>query len=339
VQNATLHNEDEILRKDVRVGDTVTIQRAGDVIPQVLGVVNPEAPGRAAPYVFPTECPACGSSAVRETNPRSGKLDVVRRCTGGLVCPAQAVERLKHFVSRNAYDIEGLGGQRIEEFYRDGLVARPGDIFTLEERDRRSLTRLDNREGWGRQSARNLFDAIRARRNIGLDRFIYGLGIRHIGETNARLLARHFGSFDALREIGVKAAGGDAEALAELTAIGGIGEVVAEALVDFFREPHNEAMLDGLLAEVTPQPLEAVATASPVAGKVVVFTGALEKITRDEAKAMAERLGAKVAGSVSAKTDILVAGPGAGSKLKKAAELGVQTMDEEGWFRLVAGEG
>ena len=339
VSNATLHNEEEILRKDVRVGDTVTIQRAGDVIPQVLGVDLDKRPADSKSYEFPTTCPACGSSAVRETNPRTGKLDAVRRCTGGLVCPAQAVERLKHFVSRNAYDIEGLGEQRIDEFYRDGMITRPGDIFTLAERDRRSLTKLENREGWGRQSAQKLFDAIEARRTIGLDRFIFALGIRHIGETNARLLARHFGSFEALRDIGRRAAAGDAEALGELTAIGGVGEVVAEALVDFFREAHNEEMLDDLLAQVTPQPLEVVSSTSPVVGKTVVFTGSLERITREEAKAMAERLGAKVAGSVSAKTDIVVAGPGAGSKLKKAAELGLQVMDEEGWFQLVGGQG
>ncbi len=334
VRNATLHNEEEIGRKDVRVGDTVRVQRAGDVIPQVLGVDLDKRPADATPYPFPTECPVCGSSAVRETA-KSGRVDVVRRCTGGLVCPAQAVERLKHFVSRNAFDIEGLGGQTIEEFHRDGLVTRPGDIFTLAGRDRASLLKLEAREGWGRQSAQNLFDAIEARRSIGLDRFIFALGIRHVGEINARLLARHFGGFGALRETGLRAAAGDEAASAELTAIGGIGEIVADALVDFFREPHNGEMLDGLLAEVTPEPLPAIATASPVAGKTVVFTGSLEQITREEAKAMAERLGAKVAGSVSARTDILVAGPGAGSKLKKAAELGVTVMDEDGWFQLV----
>ncbi|MDB5557826.1 MAG: ligase LigA [Enterovirga sp.] len=338
VQNATLHNEEEITRKDVRVGDTVTIQRAGDVIPQVLGAILDKRPPGSEPYRFPETCPACGSSAVRELNPRTGRVDAVRRCTGGLVCPAQAVERLKHFVSRNAFDIEGLGEQRIDEFYRDSLVTRPGDIFTLAERDGRSLTRLENREGWGRQSAQNLFAAIEARRRIGLDRFIFALGIRHVGETNARLLARHFGTFEALREVGIRAASGDAEASAELTAIGGVGEVVAEALVDFFREMHNEGMLDELLAQVAPQPLEAVSATSPVAGKTVVFTGSMERITREEAKAMAERLGAKVAGSVSAKTDIVVAGPGAGSKLKKAAELGLQVVDEDGWFELAGGQ-
>ena len=350
VQNATLHNEDFIkgigpggalLRGgvDIREGDTVTIQRAGDVIPQVLTVATDKRPPGSEPYRFPETCPACGSSAVRETNPRSGRPDVVRRCTGGLVCPAQAVERLKHFVSRNAFDIEGLGEQRIDEFYHDGLVTRPGDIFKLGARDERSLTKLEAREGWGRQSARNLLAAIGARRRIGLDRFIFALGIRHVGETNGRLLARHFGTFEALREVGRRAASGDADATAELTAIGGVGAVVAEALVDFFREEGNEAMLDDLLGEVTPEPLEAASTTSPVAGKTVVFTGSLEQITREEAKAMAERLGAKVAGSVSAKTDIVVAGPGAGSKLKKAAELGLQVMDEDGWFRLVGGRG
>jgi DNA ligase (NAD+) len=348
VRNATLHNEDFIkglgpngvpIRDgvDIRTGDTVTIQRAGDVIPQVVSVAVDKRPPDSRPYSFPMLCPACGSTAVREMNPRTGREDSVRRCTGGLVCPAQAVERLKHFVSRNAFDIEGLGEQRIDEFYRDGVVTRPGDIFTLAERDRRSLTKLENREGWGRQSAQNLLAAIEARRQIGLDRFIFALGIRHIGETNARLLARHFGSFEALRDVARRAASGDAEALGELTAIGGVGEVVAEALVDFFREAHNEDMLDHLLAQVSPQPLEAVSSTSPVAGKTVVFTGSLERITREEAKAMAERLGAKVAGSVSSKTDIVVAGPGAGSKMKKAAELGLQVMDEEGWFQLVGG--
>jgi DNA ligase (NAD+) len=337
VQNATLHNEEEIARKDVRVGDTVTIQRAGDVIPQVLGPLLERRPADAQPYVFPETCPACGSHAVREVNPRTGRLDAVRRCTGGLVCPAQAVERLKHFVSRNAFDIEGLGGQRIDEFYREGLVTRPQDIFTLAERDARSLTKLENREGWGKQSAQNLFAAIEVRRQIGLDRFIFALGIRHVGETNARLLARHFGSIDALRDVGRRAGAKEPEAIAELTAIDGVGEVVVEALADFFGEAHNEEMLDALLKEVAPTPLEAVASSSPVSGHTLVFTGSLERMTRDEAKAMAERLGAKVAASVSAKTDLVVAGPGAGSKLKKAAELGVKVITEDEWFDLVAG--
>ena len=327
VTSATLHNEDEIVRKDVRVGDTVNIQRAGDVIPQVLGVVLEKRPPESKPYVFPTTCPTCGSHAVRENG------EVVRRCTGGLICPAQAVERLKHFVSRNAFDIEGLGAQRIEEFYRDGLIMRPQDIFTLEQRN--GSIKLEQREGWGETSARNLFAAIEARRRVPLDRFIFALGIRHVGETNARLLARHFGSFEQLRTTAGAAADRESEAYAEITAIGGVGEVVADAIVEFFKERHNAEMLDALLEQVTPEPLEEVVSASPVAGKTVVFTGSLEQMTRDEAKAMAERLGAKVAGSVSKKTDIVVAGPGAGSKLDKARSLGVQVMDEDGWFALV----
>jgi DNA ligase (NAD+) len=275
---------------------------------------------------------------VREINPRTGREDAVRRCTGGLICPAQAIERLKHFVSRNAFDIEGLGEQRLDEFHRDGLVTRPGDIFTLGARNSRSLTKLEAREGWGRQSAQKLIDAIEARREIGLDRFIYALGIRHIGETNARLLARHFGGIDALREVAQRAAARDPAAMAELTAIDGVGEVVAEALGDFFAEAHNTEMLDALLAEVTPQPLPAAAADSPVTGQTLVFTGSLERMTRDEAKAMAERLGAKVAASVSAKTDLVIAGPGAGSKLKKAGELGVKVITEDAWFELIGGE-
>jgi DNA ligase (NAD+) len=346
VSNATLHNEDYIrgiggngepIRGgvDIRIGDTVVVQRAGDVIPKVLDVVLDKRPPDAKRYVFPTQCPACGSHAVREVNPRTGKEDAVRRCTGGLICPAQARERLKHFVSRNAFDIEGLGGQRIDEFYADGLITRPQDIFTLEARNARSLKRLENREGWGETSARNLFAAIAARRSIPLNRFIFALGIPHIGETTAKLLARHFGTFENLRATARAAADHGSEAYGELTAIGGIGAVVADAIVEFFKEAHNEELLDALLAEVTPEPIEAAASDSPVAGKTVVFTGSLEQMTREEAKAMAERLGAKVAGSVSKKTDIVVAGPGAGSKLDKAREFGVQVMDEDGWFALV----
>ena len=346
VSNATLHNEDYIrgiggngepIRGgiDIRVGDTVVVLRAGDVIPKVLDVVVEKRPADAQPYLFPTVCPACGSHAVREVNPRTGKEDAVRRCTGGLICPAQARERLKHFVSRNAFDIEGLGEQRIDEFYAEGLITRPQDIFTLEARNARSLKRLENREGWGATSAKNLFSAIEARRSIPLNRFVYALGIPHIGETSAKLLARHFHTFEALRETAKSAADPGSEAYAELTAIGGIGAVVADAVVEFFKEAHNEEMLDALLAEVTPEPIEAAASDSPVAGKTVVFTGSLEQMTREEAKAMAERLGAKVAGSVSKKTDLVVAGPGAGSKLDKAREAGVQVIDEDGWFALV----
>ncbi|MBK9081679.1 MAG: NAD-dependent DNA ligase LigA [Rhizobiales bacterium] len=329
VQNATLHNEDEIARKDVRVGDTVILQRAGDVIPQILGVVVEKRPPESRPYVFPQVCPRCGSAAVREVDEK-GDEDVVRRCTGGLICPAQAVERLKHFASRLAMDIEGLGDKQIEEFYEAGLIHTPADIFTLAESDRTSLKKIKDREGFGETSTRNLFAAIEARRKVPLNRFIYALGVRRIGETNARRLARHFHAFDALR-----AAALASNALEELTSIDGVGATVAETVVAFFREPHNEEALDALLAQVQPEPMEAVAATSPVAGKTVVFTGSLEKVTRDEAKAMAERLGAKVAGSVSKKTDLVVAGPGAGSKLAKASEFGIEVIDEDEWLRRV----
>ena len=333
VSNATLHNEDEIARKDVRVGDTVIVQRAGDVIPQIVGVAQRGA--GTVPYEFPKVCPACGSHAEREDR-GGGKADAVRRCTGGLICPAQRVERLKHFCSRNAFDIEGLGDKIVEEFYADGLIAAPQDIFTLQQRDARALKKLSQREGWGESSVANLFAAIEARREIALDRFIFALGIRHIGETTARLLARHYGSAEHLCDQ-MKAAGASLEndARHELQAIDGVGGIVAEAVIEFFEEPHNLEIYDALLKEVHPQPLEAVATSSPVAGQTVVFTGALEKMTREEAKAMAERLGAKVAGSVSKKTDLLIAGPGAGSKLKDAEKHGVKVIDEAGWFELV----
>ncbi len=335
VSNATLHNEDEIARKDVRIGDTVIVQRAGDVIPQVLGPVLDRRPSGAKAYVFPQICPACGSAALREIDAK-GEMDVVRRCSGGLVCPAQAVERLKHFCARNALDIEGLGDRQIELFHGEGLIMSPADIFTLEERDRRSVKKLKDREGFGETSVRNLFAAIQARRSIVLNRFIFALGIRHVGETNARRLARHFGTFQALREIGRAALDPASEARAELNGIEGVGDVVAEAVAEFFAEKHNEDVLDALMAEVTPEPMEAVLTTTPVAGKTIVFTGALEKMTRDEAKAMAERLGAKVSGSVSKKTDLVVAGPGAGSKLTKAAELGIEVISEDDWLARVA---
>ena len=335
VSNATLHNEDEIARKDVRIGDTVIVQRAGDVIPQVLGPVLDRRPSGAKAYVFPQICPACGSAALREIDAK-GEMDVVRRCTGGLVCPAQAVERLKHFCARNALDIEGLGDRQIELFHGEGLIMSPADIFTLEERDKRSVKKLKDRDGFGETSVRNLFAAIHARRSIVLNRFIFALGIRHVGETNARRLARHFGTFQALREIGRAALDPASEARAELNGIEGVGDVVAEAVAEFFAEKHNEDVLDALMAEVTPEPMEAVLTTTPVAGKTIVFTGALEKMTRDEAKAMAERLGAKVSGSVSKKTDLVVAGPGAGSKLTKAAELGIEVISEDDWLARVA---
>ena len=336
VSNATLHNEDEIARKDVRIGDTVVVQRAGDVIPQIVRVVEDKRPADSRAYVFTHTCPACGSAAVREIDDK-GEVDAVRRCTGGLVCPAQAVERLKHFCSRNAMDIEGLGDKQIEFFFEKGLIKTPADIFTLQRRDEEPgrMQRIRNFEGFGETSVRNIFAAIEARRQAPLNRFIFALGIRHVGETNARRLARHFGSFDELRRV-CMAATPDSEARAELNAISGIGDVVAEGVADFFTEPHNETELDRLMQEVTPQAMEAVKTDSPVAGKTVVFTGALEKFTREEAKAQAERLGAKVSGSVSKKTDILVAGPGAGSKLTKAAELGVEVISEDDWLARIS---
>ncbi len=339
VTNATLHNEDEIARKDVRVGDTVVVQRAGDVIPQIVAVVREKRPADSAPYVFPHVCPACGSAAVREADAK-GEVDVVRRCTGGLVCPAQAVERLKHFASRNALDIEGLGDKQIEFFHEKGLIRTPADIFTLEKRDSEpgNLARIRNFEGFGETSVRNLFAAIEARRVVPLNRFIFALGIRHVGETNARRLARHFELFDALRAVARDATDEESEARAELNNIEGVGDVVAEAVADFFAEPHNEDVLDALMREVTPTPMERVANDSPVAGKTIVFTGALERMTREEAKAMAERLGAKVAGTVSKKTDLVVAGPGAGSKLAKAEGFGVEVISEDAWFTLVGAD-
>jgi DNA ligase (NAD+) len=340
VSNATLHNEDEIARKDVRIGDTVIVRRAGDVIPQVVGVVKEKRPRGARPYKFPQVCPACGSLAVRESNEETGRVDVVRRCTGGLICPAQAKERLKHFVSRNAFDIEGLGEKQIELFYEEGRIMKPADIFTLAGRDRRlpEDQRLTEKKGYGETSVRKLFAAIEARRKIGLDRFIYALGIRHIGETTARDLARALSTIEAFRTAGVAVAKGGkgSEAYQELDNIEGIGETVVDALAAFFAEPHNLEALADLVAEVEVQPfVRAAARASPVSDRVVVFTGTLEKMTRNEAKALAERLGAKVTGSVSAKTDFVVAGADAGSKLAKARELGVKVLTEAEWLALV----
>lgn len=341
VSNATLHNEDEIARKDVRVGDTVVVQRAGDVIPQVVRVTDADRTDRGPKFEFPRSCPVCGSHVAREEG------EVVWRCTGGLVCRAQAVERLRHFVSRNAMDIEGLGDKQIEAFYEWGEIREPADIFTLEKRDGAPgrLTALKNREGWGETSARNLFAAIREARSRSLDRLLFGLGIRHVGEVNAKRFMRHYPSIEALWE-GAKAAvppsgeKGDKgnDAWREMIDIDGVGEIVARGLVEFFQEPKNDPPLDALFAEVTPSPMEARAESSPVSGLTVVFTGSLERMTRDEAKAMAERLGAKVSGSVSKKTDLVVAGPGAGSKLDKAKELGIETLTEEEWLSRV-GEG
>ena len=355
VTNATLHNADYIegignggerIRPDghdIRIGDTVIVQRAGDVIPQVLDVVLEKRPAVSEKYAFPARCPVCGSHAVRERNEKTGKLDSVTRCTGGFVCRAQAVEHIKHFVSRNAFDIEGLGTKQVDFFFEaedPSLSIRTApDIFTLKRRQESSLlTKLENIEGFGRVSVRKLFDAIDARREIALQRFIFALGIRHVGETTAKLLARSYGSYAAFAEAMQAAAPRHGEAWNELNSIDGIGEVVAASIVEFFKEPRNLEVVQRLLDEVTPLDAEAqVATDSAVAGKTVVFTGSLERFTRDEAKARAEGLGAKVAGSVSKKTDYVVAGPGAGSKLDKARELGVAVMTEDEWLELIGG--
>jgi len=341
VSNATLHNEDYIkgigtdgLRfreHDIRVGDTVVVQRAGDVIPQVLDVVADKRPVDAKPYSFPTTCPACGSPALREEG------EAVRRCTGGFACPAQAVERLRHVVSRRVLDIEGLGAERLPFFYEDPdlPIREPADIFTLARRDAANLKKLKDKEGFGALSAKNLFDAIEASRTVPLDRLIAALGIRHVGETTARVLARAYGSWKAFHDAAVRVAEGDAETRAELDSLDQIGDAVINAMAAYFAEPRNRAMVERLVAELAVQEAEKPKSDTPVAGKTVVFTGSLEKMTRDEAKAMAERLGAKVAGSVSKKTDYVVAGPGAGSKLDKAREFGVTVMTEDEWFDLV----
>ena len=346
VSNATLHNEDYIkgigssgepIRegRDLRPGDTVTIYRAGDVIPKVLDVDISKRAVDSTPFDFPTRCPVCDSHAVREINAKTGREDSSRRCTGGLICPAQAVEKLKHFVARNAFDIDGFGEKQAEAFFNDGLVKTPADIFLMRSRDEQSLKKLKDREGMGSLSANNLFDAIDARRKIDLHRFIFALGIRHVGAGNAKILARTYQNIDSFMEVVSKIGDAESEAWADLINVDGIGETAAHALAEFFAEPHNVEVVNVLLEQIDVLPAEQVAQDTPVAGKTVVFTGALERMTRDEAKAMAERLGAKVAGSVSKKTDLLVAGPGAGSKLKKATDLGVETVDEDGWFDLI----
>jgi DNA ligase (NAD+) len=340
VTNATLHNEDEIARKDIRIGDTVVVQRAGDVIPQIVRVIVEKRPAGIKPYKFPKVCPVCGSHAVREADDDPSAGGVVRRCTGGLICPAQAKERLKHFVSRLAFDIEGLGEEKIELFFEEGLIRSPADIFTLEARDKASATPLAERKGFGAKSVEKLFRAIDARRRIGLDRFIFALGIRHVGETTAKDLAKAFRSMEAFRSAAEAAArdGKESEAYNDIDNIEGIGETVVDALVDFFSEPHNVEALDDLLEHVTVTPYERPRTiSSPVTGKTVVFTGKLERVGRSEAKAQAERLGAKVAGSVSAKTDYVIAGADAGSKLTNAQKLGVTVLTEDEWLALIKG--
>ncbi|MEQ1576060.1 MAG: NAD-dependent DNA ligase LigA [Hyphomicrobium sp.] len=420
VSNATLHNEDEIARKDIRIGDTVVVQRAGDVIPQVVRVLLDKRPHKSVPYRFPEVCPVCGSEAVRETDDEdpSAQAGVVRRCTGGLICPAQAKERLKHFVSRLAFDIEGLGGEKIESFFDDGLIRKPADIFTLAVRDSSSLKQLKDREGLGSKSVEKLFKSIDSRRKISLPRFLYALGIRHVGETTSKDLAKAYGSFAALRDailaaakskpsagyrrfmsvpgLGAKtadlvmdyfagprtdaadlfagaasfdglkklkgmraatfdalfeafsdgvsvkdaavraAAGRPGEAYREFAGLSGIGEVVTDELIAFLSEPHNVEAVNDLLAEVEIEPFERPSlTASPITGKTVVFTGTLEKVSRNEAKAQAERLGAKVAGSVSKKTNYVIAGADAGSKLTTARDLGVTVLSEDEWLQLI----
>jgi len=341
VSNATLHNEDYIKgigtdgarfrEQDIRVGDTVIVQRAGDVIPQVLDVAMEKRPADAKAYAFPTTCPACGSPAIREEG------EAVRRCTGGFACSAQALERLRHVVSRRVLDIEGLGAERLPFFYEDPdlPIREPADIFTLARRDQANLKKLKDKEGFGALSAKNLFDAIEASRTVPLDRLIAALGIRHVGETTARVLARAYGTWQAFHDAAVRVAEGDADTRHELDSLDQIGDAVIDALAAYFAEPRNRAMVERLVAELTVQEAEKPKSDTPVAGKTVVFTGSLEKMTRDEAKAMAERLGAKVAGSVSKKTDYVVAGPGAGSKLDKARDLGVIVMTEDEWFELV----
>ncbi|NQW12548.1 MAG: NAD-dependent DNA ligase LigA [Alphaproteobacteria bacterium] len=326
VSNATLHNEDEIHRKDIREGDRVILQRAGDVIPQVVRVVTEKRPEGSREYAFPQSCPECGSDAVRPEG------EVIRRCTGGLICPAQAVERLKHFVSRDAFDIEGLGAKQVEAFWRDGLVKRPGDIFRLaQHRD----TILE-REGWGEKSVDNLLAAIEVRRVIGLDRLIYALGIRQVGQATARLLAANYGTLDALRVAMHAAHDSESEAYADLVNIDQIGSSVAQDLTDFFAEAHNTDVLDDLAAELSVEAFAApTASDRPVAGKTVVFTGTLATMGRGEAKARAEALGAKVAGSVSKKTDYVIVGADAGSKAKKAEALDVPILSEEEWLTLI----
>ncbi|MEH6547163.1 MAG: NAD-dependent DNA ligase LigA, partial [Sneathiella sp.] len=337
VSNATLHNEEEIERKDIRVGDTVIIQRAGDVIPQVVEVNLAKRPENSLSFKFPTVCPVCGSHAVKEINATTGKTDVIRRCTGGLICRAQAVERLKHFVSRNALDIDGLGAKQIEAFYADDLIKSPADIFTLKKRDSTpgNLQRLKNRDGFGDKAINNLFGAIDERRHIDLDRFIYALGIRHIGQGNARLLARNYVTFDNLRAALDTARDDAGEQYVDLLNIDGIGEAVADATREFFNEEKNQKILNELLEEVEILDFDIPTNDSPIAGKIVVFTGSLELMTRAEMKARAEGLGAKVSGSISAKTDYLVAGEKAGSKLKKATDLGVQVLTEQEWVDLM----
>ena len=352
VSNATLHNEDYIAGrdaggneirdgKDIRAGDRVQIYRAGDVIPKVADVDLSKRPKGAKPYEFPKKCPECGSPAIREEG------DAVRRCTGGLICRAQAVEKLRHFVSRGAFDIEGLGAKQVEDFHGRGWIAEPADIFLLEERDREREKRLKDVDGWGERSANKLFAAIRERRRIDFHRFLFGLGIRHLGEAAAKDLARHFNDWpplaaaavDAAREPAIddasQAALDGSPAWKELLSIDGVGRTLVRSLVLTMDQEAERASIERLVDHLEIVPPDAQASDSPVVGKAIVFTGTLVRMTRNEAKARAESLGARVSGSVSARTDLVVAGPGAGSKARKAAELGVETLDEDGWIALI----
>ncbi|MEM7719005.1 MAG: NAD-dependent DNA ligase LigA [Pseudomonadota bacterium] len=354
VSNATLHNEDYIAGrdangqpirdgKDIRKGDWVQVYRAGDVIPKIADVDLSKRPADAEPFEFPTTCPECESPAVRDEG------DAVRRCTGGIICPAQIIEKLKHFVARAAFDIEGLGAKQVEQFFEEGWIKEPADIFLLQDRYGSGLQQLKNKDGWGDKSAANLFDAIAEKKRIDFNRLLFGLGIRHLGESAAKDLARHFDEWSALavmvdqaatepaRDDTSKAALTDSPAWSEFLAIDGVGRTLTTSLVQAFSNTEERASFERLVAHLQIVPLESAATDSPVAGKTVVFTGTLEKMTRAEAKARAETLGAKVSGSVSAKTDLLVAGPGAGSKAKKAVELGIETMDEDAWLALIEG--
>lgn len=328
VSRATLHNQDEIERKDIRIGDRVVIQRAGDVIPQVVAVDLVARSKESRPFIFPTHCPICGSKAIREEG------EAATRCSSGLTCPAQVIESLKHFVSKEAFDIEGLGQKQIEDFYKDGFIKKPADIFSLEKRDRDSIfTSLANREGWGKKSIANLYKSINDKRTISIDRFIYALGIRFIGKTTARTLALSYHLVE--KWLAAMTQLDKVEEYDQLLTIDGIGNKVGQSLRLFFSVPHNVAAVQELAAILTITPLDPVSADSPISGKTVVFTGTLQRISRSEAKASAEKLGAKVAGSVSSKTDYVVAGEDAGSKLKKAKECGVSILNEEEWLKLI----
>ncbi len=334
VQRATLHNEDELSRKDVREGDTVIIQRAGDVIPQLVSVVINKRLEESKPFIFPEVCPECGSGAYRETDSRTGRLEATRRCSGGLICPAQAVERLRHFVSRDAFDIKGLGEKQILAFWNDGIIKSPADLFNLEKNDGKTGPSLSLREGWGEISAERLFSAIAQRRTISFDRFIYALGIRHIGRSTARLLARNYGGLDELVNSLIMARDVTSDSYRELLSIDGIGETAASALIEFVLEPKNRAVIDELSFHLEINEVFAPTVDSVISGKIVVFTGSLESMTRGEAKNRVETLGGTVSSSISSKTDYVVVGQKAGSKSRQARDLGITILSESQWLEM-----